>query len=53
MTSLLSRLRQLADDHHLPPSLLQTRQWEGPLCRVRLDNTGRSEARVEIGRAHV
>ncbi len=46
MTSLLSRLRQLADDHHLPPSLLQTRQWEGPLCRVRLDNTGSSEARV-------
>lgn len=46
MTSLLSRLRQLADDHHLPPSLLQTRQWEGPLCRVRLDNTGGSEARV-------
>ena len=37
MTSLLSRVRQLANDNVLPPHLLQTRQWEGPLCRVRLD----------------
>ncbi|WP_368198700.1 glycoside hydrolase family 36 protein [Aeromonas sp. R7-4] len=38
--SLLARLRQLPADPALPSRLLQTRQWEGPLCRVRLDNTG-------------
>ena len=43
--SLLARLRQLPADPALPDTLLQTRQWEGPLCRVRLDNTGeQSEA---------
>lgn len=46
MTSLLSRVRQLAADRDLPPQLLQTRQWDGPLCRVRLDNTGSDDARV-------
>lgn len=46
MTSLLSRVRQLAADSDLPPQLLQTRQWDGPLCRVRLDNTGSDDARV-------
>ncbi|MGL6349533.1 MAG: alpha-galactosidase, partial [Aeromonas sp.] len=40
MTSLLSRLGQLAADNGLPPHLLQTRQWEGSMCRVRLGNTG-------------
>ena len=47
MTSLLSRVRQLANDTALPPHLLQTRQWEGPLCRVRLDNTGPDATPVE------
>ncbi|MEV3831713.1 alpha-galactosidase [Aeromonas allosaccharophila] len=47
MTSLLSRVRQLANDNALPPHLLQTRQWEGPLCRVRLDNTGADATPVE------
>lgn len=38
--SLLSRLRQLAA-HPAPNSqLLPTPSWDGPLCRVRLDNTG-------------
>ncbi|MDF8331352.1 alpha-galactosidase [Aeromonas salmonicida] len=46
MTSLLSRVRQLAADSDLPPQLLQTRQWDGSLCRVRLDNTGSDDARV-------
>ena len=45
MTSLLSRVRQMANDNALPPHLLQTRQWEGPLCRVRLDNTGSDATR--------
>ena len=47
MTSLLSRVRQLANDTALPPQLLQTRQWEGPLCRVRLDNTGSDATSVD------
>ncbi|WP_310596562.1 glycoside hydrolase family 36 protein [Aeromonas aquatica] len=38
--SLLSRLRLLPADLALPPQLLQTPEWDGPLCRVRLDNTG-------------
>ncbi|WP_309266603.1 glycoside hydrolase family 36 protein [Aeromonas salmonicida] len=46
MTSLLSRVRHLAADSSLPPDLLQTRQWEGPVCRVRLDNTGPEAAPV-------
>ncbi|MFZ3403403.1 alpha-galactosidase [Aeromonas salmonicida] len=46
MTSLLSRVRQLAADSDLPPQLLQTRQWDGSLCRVRLDNTGSDDTRV-------
>ncbi|MDF2402755.1 glycoside hydrolase family 36 protein [Aeromonas sp. 5HA1] len=46
MTSLLSRVRQLAADSDLSPQLLQTRQWDGSLCRVRLDNTGSDDARV-------
>lgn len=44
--SLLARLRQLPADPALPDTLLQTRQWEGPLCRVRLDNTGRQSEAV-------
>ena len=44
--SLLARLRQLPADPALPDTLLQTRQWEGPLCRVRLDNTGTSPEAV-------
>src|SRR5690606_28415552 len=46
MTSLLSRVRQLAADSDLPPQLLQTRQWDGSLCRIRLDNTGSDDTRV-------
>ncbi|MGE6132741.1 glycoside hydrolase family 36 protein [Aeromonas salmonicida] len=46
MTSLLSRVRQLAADSDLSPQLLQTRQWDGSLCRVRLDNTGSDDTRV-------
>ena len=44
--SLLARLRQLPADPALSPQLLQTRQWDGPLCRVRLDNTGNTPAPV-------
>ncbi len=44
--SLLARLRQLPADPALPDALLQTRQWEGPLCRVRLDNTGKQSEAV-------
>ncbi len=44
--SLLARLRQLPADPALPDTLLQTRQWEGPLCRVRLDNTGKQSEAV-------
>ncbi|MFQ2091748.1 glycoside hydrolase family 36 protein [Aeromonas taiwanensis] len=44
--SLLARLRQLPADPALYPQLLQTRQWDGPLCRVRLDNTGNTPAPV-------
>lgn len=44
--SLLARLRQLPADPALPGTLLQTRQWEGPLCRVRLDNTGKQSEAV-------
>ncbi|WP_404835119.1 glycoside hydrolase family 36 protein [Aeromonas media] len=44
--SFLARLRQLPADPALPPQLLQTRQWDGPLCRVRLDNTGSSPEAV-------
>ncbi|WP_043761165.1 glycoside hydrolase family 36 protein [Aeromonas taiwanensis] len=44
--SLLARLRQLSADPALSPQLLQTRQWDGPLCRVRLDNTGSTPAPV-------
>lgn len=46
MTSLLSRVRQLAADSDLSPQLLQTSQWDGSLCRVRLDNTGSDDTRV-------
>ncbi|MFQ2545707.1 glycoside hydrolase family 36 protein [Aeromonas caviae] len=44
--SLLARLRQLPADPALPDTLRQTRQWEGPLCRVRLDNTGKQSEAV-------
>lgn len=44
--SFLARLRQLPADPALPPQLLQTRQWDGPLCRVRLDNIGSSPEAV-------
>lgn len=44
--SLLARLRQLPADPAFPDTLLQTRQWEGPLCRVRLDNTGKQSEAV-------
>ncbi|WP_323878253.1 glycoside hydrolase family 36 protein [Aeromonas caviae] len=44
--SLLARLRQLPAEPALPDTLLQTRQWEGPLCRVRLDNTGKQSEAV-------
>lgn len=36
---LLSRLRQLSVDPAPDSPLLQTPAWDGPLCRVRLDNT--------------
>ncbi|MGY3942829.1 glycoside hydrolase family 36 protein [Aeromonas tecta] len=38
--SILSRLRQLPADPAPNSWLLQTPAWDGPLCRVRLDNTG-------------
>jgi alpha-galactosidase len=38
--SILSRLRQLPADPAPTSQLLQTPAWDGPLCRVRLDNTG-------------
>ncbi|MGY6037303.1 glycoside hydrolase family 36 protein [Aeromonas sp. AE23HZ002T15] len=38
--SLLSRLRQLSAKPAPDSQLLQTPAWDGPLCRVRLDNTG-------------
>ncbi|MEG3026987.1 MAG: alpha-galactosidase, partial [Aeromonas sp.] len=44
--SLLSRLRQLAADPALAPQLLQTPAWDGPLCRVRLDNVGHAPQAV-------
>ncbi|WP_429034608.1 glycoside hydrolase family 36 protein [Aeromonas media] len=48
--SLLAKLRQLPADPALPPQLLQTRQWDGPLCRVRLDNTGADPEAVRLWR---
>lgn len=45
--SLLSRLRQLSAGSSLPPHLLQTREWDGPACRVRLDNTGAAPQTVQ------
>lgn len=38
--SLLSRLRQLPATPAPNSQLLPTPSWDGPLCRVRLDNTG-------------
>ncbi|MBV7413100.1 glycoside hydrolase family 36 protein [Aeromonas sp. sif2433] len=45
--ALLSVLRQWPADPALPSHLLQTRQWDGPLCRVRLDNTGATPEPVQ------
>ncbi|MCS3455830.1 alpha-galactosidase [Aeromonas sp. BIGb0405] len=46
-SSLLARLRALPADLAQSGSMLQTRQWEGPLCRVRLDNLGPEPAAVD------
>ncbi|WP_349921989.1 glycoside hydrolase family 36 protein [Aeromonas veronii] len=45
--SRLSRLRQLSAQPDPHTQLLQTPAWDGPLCRVRLDNTGAAPAAIQ------